>query len=118
MVDSISNFKDLIDSRDVIERIDDLETDEDRTTSEDEELAALKALASEASDYAADWEYGGALIRGSYFEKYAQDLAEDVGAIDRDAAWPTSCIDWGQAARELQMDYTCVDFDGVEYWIR
>ena len=27
-------------------------------------------------------------------------------------------IDWAQAAHELQMDYTSVDFDGVTYWIR
>jgi hypothetical protein len=29
-----------------------------------------------------------------------------------------SCIDWDQAARELQVDYFDVDFDGVTYWIR
>ena len=26
--------------------------------------------------------------------------------------------DWERATRELQMDYTEVDFDGVTYWIR
>jgi len=28
------------------------------------------------------------------------------------------CIDWKAAARDLQVDYTEVDFDGVSYWIR
>lgn len=84
----------------------------------DAELAALKALADEASGYAADWRHGEALIRDSYFKDYAMELAEDIGAIDRNASWPNTCIDWDQAARELQMDYTAVDFDGVTYWIR
>ena len=84
----------------------------------DAELAALQALADEASGYAADWRHGEALIRDSYFKDYAMELAEDIGAVDRNAQWPNTCIDWDQAARELQMDYTAVDFDGVTYWIR
>ena len=84
----------------------------------DAELAALQALADEASGYAADWHYGEALIRDSYFRDYAMQLAEDIGAIDSNASWPNTCIDWDQAARELQMDYSAVDFDGVTYWIR
>lgn len=45
-------------------------------------------------------------------------LAEDIGAIPSEYTWPASCIDWDQASRELQMDYTAVDFDGVTYWVR
>ena len=82
------------------------------------ELEALKALADEAEGYAPDWLYGETLIRDSYFETYAQELAEDIGAIKSDATWPNTCIDWKQATRELQQDYTSVDFDGVTYWVR
>lgn len=82
------------------------------------ELATLKALAEEASGYAADWRYGETLIRDSYFRDYAMELADDIGAVPRDLAWPVNCIDWDQAARELQMDYSAVDFDGVTYWVR
>lgn len=62
--------------------------------------------------------YGATLVRDSYFEDYARELAEDCGLIQRDAHWPNDCIDWERAARELQMDYTSVEFDGVEYWVR
>lgn len=82
------------------------------------EHAALLKLADEASGYAADWEHGETLIRYSYFKEYAQELAEDCGMIPANLAWPCTCIDWDQAARELQMDYTSVDFDGVTYWVR
>lgn len=83
-----------------------------------EELEALKALADEASGYAPDWQYGESLIRDSYFREYAMELADDIGAIDSSASWPLTCIDWDQAARKLQMDYTAVDFSGITYWIR
>ncbi len=82
------------------------------------ELTALQKLASEAADYCADWKYGESLIRDSYFKTYAQELAEDVGDVPKDLAWPFTCIDWDQAARELQYDYTSVEFDGVTYWVR
>ena len=85
---------------------------------EKQELKILRDLSEQCEGYAPDWRYGEALIRDSYFEEYAQDLAEDIGLINPDAHWPNNCINWEWAARELKMDYTCVDFDGVDYWIR
>ncbi len=118
MTTQISNSEDVIDSREVIARIEELQSTDERDESEQEELTALEALAEEASGYAPDWQYGESLIRDSYFKEYAMQLAEDIGAINANASWPNSCIDWDQAARELQMDYTAVEFDGVTYWIR
>lgn len=83
-----------------------------------EELKTLRSLAAQASGYADDWEHGETLIRDSYFKDYAQELAEDIGAVNADATWPNNCIDWDQAARELRMDYTAVEFDDVTYWVR
>lgn len=114
----ITNTEDIIDSREVIERIAYLEDQEGLDDFDPLELLALQTLATEASGYAADWEYGETLIRDSYFETYAQELAEDIGAVSSDATWPAYCIDWKRAARDLQMDYTSVEFDGVTYWIR
>ena len=82
-----------------------------------DELKALKALAEEAEGYG-DWPYGETLIRDSYFKEYAQELAEETDSIPKGLTWPLTCIDWDQAARELQYDYTSVDFDGVTYWMR
>jgi hypothetical protein len=84
---------------------------------EAEELKVLRELAEEASG-TPDWEYGETLIRDSYFEEYAQNLAEEIGAIDKNASWPNNCIDWEKATRELQYDYFTVEFDGVDYWVR
>lgn len=38
-------------------------------------------------------------------EDFSQELAEEIGAIDKDASWPNDCIDWERAAREIMMDY-------------
>jgi len=75
----------------------------------------LQALEAEAEGYS-DWRHGAQLIADSYFEKYAQELAEELGQVSD--SWPFSCIDWEKAADELKQDYTSVDFDGVTYWVR
>jgi antirestriction protein len=36
---------------------------------------------------------------------FAQQFAEEIGVIDKNASWPNTCIDWEQAARELMYDY-------------
>lgn len=134
MTDSISNKQDIIDSRDVIARIDELTDERDSIEGENDEdtqkliaewdetdggeLKSLLKLQEQAEGYS-DWSHGVALIRDSYFEDYARETAEDLyGDKMRTAEWPFSCIDWEKAATELQQDYTSVDFDGVDYWVR
>lgn len=129
---AIENTEDLIDSRDIIARIEELETclqdhtedpngghwsDEDAA-----ELAALQALAEEA-ECAPDWSYGETLIRRSYFVDYTEQLINDCYELPKEVnsgQWPYRhmTIDYEAAARELEHDYTSVDFDGVEYLIR
>lgn len=82
-----------------------------------QELVSLKELAEEASGYAADWQYGEALIRDSYFTDYARELLEDCGDLPKDLPHYIE-IDWEATARNIRMDYTAVEFDGVTYWIR
>jgi antirestriction protein len=82
------------------------------------DLGPLERLAEEASNYAPDWDHGETLIRETYFETYAQELAEDCGMVNSDATWPNNHIDWEAAARDLKQDYTEIDFDGVSYFIR
>lgn len=65
------------------------------------------------------WEDGVAFIKDSYFEEFARDEAENIGAFNtRENSWPYSCIDWEKAAEELQYDYSSVEFDGETYWHR
>jgi hypothetical protein len=125
----VNNSEDILDSRDVIKRIAELESDRDSFEPDDgetwpdafpdeaAELAALEALAKEGEG-SPDWNHGATLIRDSYFEDYAYQVADDLGAIDGEGHWPVCHIDWKAAAESLQSDYFSVDFDGVTYWIR
>ena len=131
----IENTADLIDVRDIIARVEELEnmvpetahdvTPGDASDLEDLrlELAELVSLLDTLEGMGGDEQWRGdwypvTLIRDSYFRTYAQELAEDCGMIPQDAGWPARCIDWNQAARELQMDYSSVEYGGVTYWTR
>ena len=111
-----------LDSRDLLERLEELEADADDAgldPGESDELTMLLALRDETEGYAGDsWRDGVFFVADWDFENYAQELAEDIGALPKDAGWPTYCIDWDAAARDLRMDYTSCEIDGNTYWYR
>lgn len=84
------------------------------STSEGEEHRSIVSLSDEFDSN--QWEDGITFVKDSYFEEYAREFAEDIGAISGDERWPATCIDWEKAAGELQMDYSSVEFDGETYW--
>lgn len=112
-----------LDSRDLLERLDDLaarEDDEADPLDDDErdELDMLRDLRDETEGYGDSWRDGVFFIADEDFVNYAQELAEDIGALPREHTWPTSYIDWDAAARDLRMDYTSCEIDGHTYWYR
>jgi hypothetical protein len=129
---TIENTDDLIDVRDIIARVEELEdtipeddSERDAWGASDDgiECTILESLLADLKGMGGDEQWRGdwypiTLIRDSYFRDYAQELAEDIGAIPADAGWPSRCIDWDQAARELQQDYSSIEFDGITYWTR
>lgn len=123
MID-ISNTADIIDSRDIIERIEELEAEYDAEAfetnlddDEEAELLVLKCLAEEAENCCA-WADGETLIHDNYFTKYAEQYAEDIGAVGTEDQWPLSHIDWEAAAEDLKQDFSTVDYDGATYLVR
>ena len=126
MTNTVDNAEDIINVRNIIERVEELREERDSgdpIASELDELETLESLLEDLKGNGGDeqWEgswYPNTLIRSSYFKTYAQEFAEDLGAIDSNAAWPNNCIDWERAARELRVDYSSVDFDNVKYLYR
>lgn len=100
-----------VDLRDIVEK---------RDTDDEEECSTYElwkdALEREGIDIEDQARNEPMMIPDDDFADYAQELAEDIGRIDRDVRWPYTCIDWEEAARELQQDYSCVEVDGTEYW--
>lgn len=126
---TITPGNDLIEVRDIIEAIETTQTEiADKPASATpartyEDLKKLTDLLRDLEGMGGDEEhegiwYPGTLIADHYFTEYAQDLAEDIGAIDQNLTWPYTCIDWDKAARELQYDYSSVEYDGITYWTR
>lgn len=83
------------------------------------ELRTLTALVDDINANAGDSAKDGVgLIRDDYFVTYAEELADDIGAINKKAEWPNNFIDWDAAAEALQQDYSAIEWDGVTYWVR
>jgi len=87
------------------------------TDAEREEFTILENVRKQGENLD-DWDHGVQLVRYSYFKTHAQEIAEECGMIQSNAQWPYTCIDWDMAARDLQMDYTSIEFDAVTYWAR
>jgi hypothetical protein len=110
---------DIFDIRDVIARFETIEHDDDET----EEARTIGVFLEEVAGNGGDEQWRGTwypitFIADHYFETYARDLADDIGAIQRDQSWPYTCIDWTKAADELQSDYSAIEIDGQTYWYR
>ena len=117
-------MSDIYDLRELAEEMNKLREMKEKRISDQDRLEQLEALDAEfiavfadsMEDYADNID--PILIANYYFEDYARQLAEDIGAIDRNQGWPACHIDWEAAAENLKMDYISVSFEGREYWIR
>lgn len=143
-----SKYDDIIDVRDIISRVEELRESRDSlreefdsmptnagvdfdnwvcnqvgfSREEFEELQTLESLLSDLCGNGGDeqWEgdwYPVTLIRDSYFTDYAQELVYDIGDMPREIPSYIE-IDWEATARNIRMDYSSVEFDGVTYWYR
>lgn len=115
---------DVFDIREVIARYEELEPEEyGRDADDDSEFAAIHEFLDEVKGYGGDEQWRGdwypvSFIRESYFEEYAQELAEDIGAVNKNATWPNNHIDWEAAAKDLLQGYSSVEISGVTYYYR
>jgi len=118
----IGRYADYLDSRDIIARLTDLQTasasGEELSLEELYELDALQDLHDAASGYLDGWEEGITLLADHYFPEYARELASDCHSIRDTSQWPFTCIDWKEAARELQADYIEFEYRGQTFWAR
>lgn len=129
----------FIDVRDLIARVEELRSegqdiaderedaglegaDEAWESKEGVELKEIEAVLESLKGYGGDekWEgdwYPVTLIRDDYFVDYARELVSDIGDMPRDIP-SYIVIDWEATAKNIQMDYSSVEVDGVTYWYR
>lgn len=117
------DMQDLIDVRDLIERVEQLEELQEAgeyTETPDCELQQLRAILEDLKGYGGDEEWRGdwypvLLIRESHFTEYAEGLVSDCYNLEL----PDFVhVDWEATAREVQMDYSEVEIDGVTFFYR
>ena len=117
---------DIIDSRDMEALITELEDIEEAAKDEDtpgeplteDQAEMLEALREVREACGREWVHGVTYIRDSYWTDYAQELAEDIGAIPKALAWPACHIDWEAAADALRQDYSTTEIGGVDFHYR
>ena len=98
----LDNNCEVITSIEIDERIKELE----------KELNILKNIQFGYPGEFLDWEAGVDLIRGSFFEGYAE-----TRIYKESPKWIADNVEEG-AALELQTDYAPIQFDGVGYWVK
>jgi chromosome segregation ATPase len=112
---------------------DDLQTIKDDPDSTEEQIDEATEAVKDAETALSDWDIDngeefeelkafyddipaeGTLIHDDYFQTYAQQVAEDIGAIDPKAQWPLNHIDWDAAADALRQDYTVYEWGDETY---
>lgn len=121
-MNEISNTEDVLDVRDIIERFEELENIEIKDDDEDQEFQTLQSLLDDLKGNGGDEQWRGdwypiTLIRDSYFVDYCEELVSDIGDLPREIP-AYIAIDWEKTADNLRVDYSCVEYDGVEYLYR
>jgi len=107
-----------IDTCDLVSELNDLEAEDGdgKDGLEAEEIERRDAIRELLEDIGSEDDDGVTLIPEDGFVEYAQELAEDIGAVEDFSAWPATCIDWQAAANDLATDYSTVEFDGESYY--
>ena len=119
---------DIIDIRDIIARFEVLESDchtwDDDGDDADAwaELKALQSILDELKGNGGDEQWRGdwypvTLIADSHFADYTREMLEDCGEIPSNLPHYIE-VDWNATARNIRMDYTPIDIDGMTYWYR
>lgn len=110
----MNNDQDIIDSRELVEFI---EGNEGVLT--ESELKPYRDFAEEFEDCAPDFHHGKVAIRYDHFTEYCRELTADLGWVPEELPWwINSAIDWDAVADGLSVDYSIIEFDGVEYYVR
>lgn len=112
---------DVIDVRDIIARFEELESAIDGLPDAEERYllaSILDELKGNGGDeqWRGDW-YPVTLVCDSYLVDYFRELLDECGEIPTSLA-PYIEIDWEATARNMRMDYSCIEIDGLTYWYR
>ena len=109
---------DIIDSRELEERLEELKQlaeDNEINEEDQEELKMILEIKEECGGYG--WEYGITFIRAIYFDEYAEEYFDNNYAHNIPENL-RNYIDYKAFSRDLEIDYSSVDINGVYYYFK
>lgn len=116
--ESIANSDDNSEIQEMNEQVDSLNMEFEEWESDNEdELNMLASINDEGEQASSDWSHGEALISSDYWVEYCKELCEDIGDLPKNIPGYI-VIDWDQTAENISADYTTIDIDGTDYYIR
>lgn len=80
-----------------------------------EELSFLEELQHNAED----WSHGESVIHEDYWEEYCEEFVKDVGWLPHDLPhFIENNIDWEGVADDISMDYSTINYNNTDYYVR
>ena len=64
-----------------------------------------------------EWYDGNTLIADNCFTEYALEMLQDCGDLPQNIPWYIE-IDEEKTAENIKYDYSCIEYNGIEYWYR
>jgi hypothetical protein len=124
LVDRIRDIQDMIDNsentdiEDLMDQKESAQMELDVWESDNEdELNMLASINDEGEQASSDWTHGETLISSDYWVDYCKELCGDYGYLPKDVP-SFIAIDWDQTAENISADYTTIEIDGTDYYIR
>ncbi len=106
--DTDTDVEDVLESKNTLNTLADLCAELGRQVEATDHEAVATALEALGNEY-------GGMIAEDHFESYARDYSNEVNEIP---SWLEGHIDWASVAKEMQMNYSSITFDGEDYYIR
>ena len=117
-LDDFPHYEDMTDSfEDIL-----FEEEEIQSWTEDwlDEIVAITDIVRlEDEINSSEWEYGLQLIEEDDFQDYCEELVNDIGDLPKELpSYIANNIDWEGVAEDLSVDYSEVEFRGINYLFR
>ena len=92
-----------------------LEEDGENTEEDFDYIDKIKELREAKEEMGITWDNGVYLVEENDFKEFAEEFAEGLYGFNS-SDWPFCCINWDEAAGELESDYSVIEIDDATYY--
>ena len=92
-----------------------LEEDGENTEEDFDYIDKIKELREVKEELGIAWDNGVYLVEENDFKEFAEEFAKGLYGFNSND-WPFRCINWDEAAGELESDYSIIEIDDATYY--